>query len=139
MPMSKSKKSYANLSKAELAEATADLSAGAMPPGAPLTAEERAKWDRAAAGDTVSLRVGPGRPKVGEGSVVVPVSLEAGLLRRALVFARDAGVKRSELVARALELLLDGATEIGGKKVGVRQSPTGRGNGLRKGKAAVRR
>jgi len=124
----KAKKPYANLSKYELVEATADLSAGAIPPGAPLTAEERAKWDRAAAGNTVSVRVGPGRPKVGEGSVVVPISLEAGLLRRALVFASDAGVKRSELVARALELLLDAATEIGGKKVGVRRPLAGRGN-----------
>ena len=136
--MSKSKKSYANLSKAELTEATADLSAGAIPPGTPLTAEERAKWDRAAAGNTVSVRVGPGRPKVGEGSVVVPISLEAGLLRRALVFASEAGVKRSELVARALELLLDGETEIGGRRVGVRRPLIGRGNGAKKGKTMVR-
>ncbi len=70
--------------------------------------------------------------------MVVPVSLEAGLLRRALVFARDAGVKRSELVA-PLELLLDGTTEIGGKNVGVRQPLTSRENGVKKGKAAVRK
>lgn len=136
--MSKSKKSYTNLSKAELAEATAELSAGAVPLGEPLTAEERASWDRAAAGGAASVRAGPGRPKVGEGSVVVPVSLEAGLLRRAVAFARDAGVKRSELVARALELLVDGATEIGGRKVALRQLPAGAGNGTKKGKATVR-
>jgi metal-responsive CopG/Arc/MetJ family transcriptional regulator len=64
------------------------------------------------AGGTVSVRVGPGRPKVGEGSVVVPVSLEASLLRRVVAFARDAGTKRSEVVSRALELLVDGKTEF---------------------------
>jgi hypothetical protein len=138
--MSKSKKSYLNLSKAGLAEATAELSAGAIPPGEPMMAEERARWDRAAAaGGAVSVRAGPGRPRVGEGSVVVPVSLEAGLLRRAVAFARDRGVKRSELVARALELLVDGTTDIGGKKLAVRQAEAGAGNGAKKGKSAVRR
>jgi hypothetical protein len=110
--MSKTKKSYLNMNKAELAEAAANLSDGAVPPGEPLTPEERARWDRAAGGGTVSVRVGPGRPKVGEGSVVVPVYLEASLLRRVVAFARDAGTKRSEVVSRALELLVDGKTEF---------------------------
>jgi hypothetical protein len=48
--MSKTKKSYLNMNKAELAEATADLGAGAVPPGEPLTPEEQARWDRAAGG-----------------------------------------------------------------------------------------
>jgi len=136
--MSKSKKSYLNLDKAELAEATGDLSAGAIPPGQPLTPEERARWDRAAGGGAVSVRVGPGRPKVGEGSVVVPVSLEASLLRRVVAFAREAGVKRSEVVSRALELLVDGKTEFGGAKVAVRKPGAGVGIGVKKGKVRVR-
>lgn len=94
---------------------------------APLT------W-RAAAAGAASIHVGPGRPEVGKGSVIVPVSLEAGLLRRAVAFARDAGVKRLEPAARALKLLVDGTTEIGG-----RESPFGRrGNGIKKSKATAR-
>jgi hypothetical protein len=136
--MSKSKKSYPDMSKVELAEATADLSAGAAPPGQSLTPEERSRWDHAARGGTVSVRVGPGRPKMGEGSVVVPVSLEAGLLRRVVAFAREAGVKRSEVVSRALELLVDGKTELGGSRVAVRKPAAGVGVGVKTSKVRVR-
>ena len=80
----------------------------------------------------MSVRVGPGRPMVGEGSVVVPVSLEASLLRRVVAFATDAGVKRSEVVSRALELLVDGTTEFGGAKVAVRKPAAGVGIGVKR-------
>jgi hypothetical protein len=56
---------------------------------------------------------------VGEGLVVAPVSLEAGLLRGVVAFAGDAGEKGSEFMSRALELLVDGAPEVGGAKVAV--------------------
>jgi hypothetical protein len=36
-------------------------------------------------------------------------------------------------------MLVDGTTEIGGKKLAVRQPVAGAGNGAKKGKSAVRR
>ena len=68
----------------------------------PLSAGERATWDKATR-DGVVRR---GRPKVGEGSVAVLVTMERGLLQRADRFARARGFKRSELVARGLELAM---------------------------------
>lgn len=101
----------------EVYEQTRAFDAGAIPPGRRLTAEQRARWEKARAGGAASLEVGPGRPKVGEGAVGVPVSIEAGLLRRAIAKAAALKLKRSEYFAKALALLTDGQAEIGGAKV----------------------
>src|SRR4051812_32337368 len=103
--MSKPKKDYLNMTAEELAAETRDLDAGVIPPGQALSAEQRARWERARGGGSTSVHVGPGRPKVGEGAVPVPVSIEAGLLRRATTKAAALGIKRSEYFARALQLL----------------------------------
>ena len=43
-----------------------------------------------------------GRPMVGKGAKIVPVSIERGLLERADSFARRHNLKRSQMVADAL-------------------------------------
>ncbi len=58
-----------------------------------------------------------GRPRIGSGTgaVVVPVSLERTLLERADAYAKQAGLKRSTLVSRALESLLEKGDAGAGK------------------------
>ena len=115
--MSKPTKNYLTMTPQELAEETATFDAGAIPPGKPLSTAARAKWERAKAGGSASLHLRPGRPKVGEGAIAVPVSVEAGLLRRAVAKATALGMKRSEFFAKALQLLTDGRTDFGGKVI----------------------
>ena len=47
-----------------------------------------------------------GRPRIGEGAKIVPVSIEGKLLRQADAFAREHQLKRSEMVARGLRLVM---------------------------------
>jgi hypothetical protein len=47
-----------------------------------------------------------GRPRIGEGAKIVPVSIEGKLLRQADAFAREHRLKRSEMVARGLRLVM---------------------------------
>jgi hypothetical protein len=90
------KKRYTKMTEAELGTATAGFN---RPVGRKesraLTAAERKRWKRVA--------TGPGRPKIGRGSVAVLMSLEMGLLERADRFAKAQGVGRSKLIAFALE------------------------------------
>lgn len=51
-----------------------------------------------------------GRPRIGEGAKIVPVSIEGKLLRQADAFARAHQLKRSELVARGLRLAMSKAS-----------------------------
>jgi hypothetical protein len=84
----------------ELARATAEYDrewTGKGLPGKPLTAADRAKHRRAGLG---------GRPRVGEGAQVVPISIERGLLRRADAFAKRHKLKRSQLFAEGLRLAM---------------------------------
>jgi hypothetical protein len=67
----------------------------------PLTAAERALWRRA--------KKRMGRPKVGQGSKVVSVSIERSLLRRSDAYARSNGMSRAQLIAKGLELALKAA------------------------------
>lgn len=115
--MGKRTKDYLKMTAEELTKDTAALDTGAIPAGKPLSDEQRARWEKARAGGSASAHVGPGRPKVGEGAVPVPVSVEAGLLRRAIARAQALQLKRSEYFAKALQLLTDGHTEIGGSIV----------------------
>src|SRR5579863_2435009 len=97
----------------ELARATSMFDSGAIPPGRPLGGRERARWEKARSGGSASVHAGPGGPKVGEGAIAVPVSVEAGLLRRAIAKAASLHLKRSEYLAKALQLLTDGQAQIG--------------------------
>lgn len=47
-----------------------------------------------------------GRPQVGQGAQHVAITLERGLLERADAYARQHGLKRSEMIARGLSLLM---------------------------------
>jgi len=70
--------------------------------GEPLSAEHRALMRLARA----KARAKAGRPKVGEGAKIVPVSIERGLLRETDAFARRHKLKRSQMVADGLRLVM---------------------------------
>lgn len=98
---------YDQMTTEELAAATAEYDKpwrGPGLPGKPLTAADRAKFRRAAA--LARQRAKAGRPKVGEGTKIVPVSIERGLLRQADAFAKRHKLKRSQLVAAGLRLVM---------------------------------
>jgi hypothetical protein len=67
--------------------------------GAAVAAGKAAPAERVAA-------AGPGRPRVGKGAKIVPVSIERGLLKQADAFAREHGLKRSQMVAQGLRLVM---------------------------------
>jgi hypothetical protein len=48
-----------------------------------------------------------GRPKIGQGAEIVSVTIERDLLKRSDAFARQKGIKRSELVSASLSLVID--------------------------------
>ena len=62
------------------------------------TAAERALMAR--------MRKKAGRPKVGQGSKLVAVTIEKGLLTRADAYAKEHAMKRTELIAQGLRLVL---------------------------------
>jgi hypothetical protein len=98
--MKKKRKPYDRMNGRELARATAEYDrpwTGKGLPGKPLTAADRAKHRRAGLG---------GRPKVGEGAKIVPISIERGLLRRADAFAKRHKLSRSQLLAEGLRLAM---------------------------------
>ncbi len=93
------RKPYERMTAAELALATAEYDkpwTGKGLPGKPLTAAQRALHTRAKAG----------RPKIGGGAKIVPVSIERGLLERVNAYARRHQLKRSQMVAEGLRLLM---------------------------------
>jgi hypothetical protein len=62
------------------------------------TAAERSRMNR--------IRRKAGRPRVGQGSKVVAVTIEKGLLNRADAFAKEHALKRAELIARGLKMAI---------------------------------
>jgi hypothetical protein len=62
-----------------------------------LTAAEQEQWRR--------VKRKRGRPRVGQGFKRISVSIEQGLLKRVTKFAQEAGISRSKVIAKALELL----------------------------------
>ncbi|HEX4124383.1 MAG TPA: hypothetical protein VHY37_06625 [Tepidisphaeraceae bacterium] len=64
----------------------------------PLTPAQRRRWNR--------IKHGLGRPKIGKGAVVVPISLERGFLKEVDAFAKANHLKRSHLVAQGLRLVM---------------------------------
>jgi len=75
-------------------------------PGKPLRSRDKAIHRRAA------VR-GAGRPRVGKGAKIVPVSIERGLLQDADRYARKHNLKRSQMVALGLRLLMERRSKAG--------------------------
>lgn len=110
--MVKRHKPYAQMNTAELAAATAEYDqewTGPGLPGKPLTAAQRALHRRAAARGARTARAKMGRPKVGAGAKIVPVTIERGLLKEADAFAKRHQLKRSQMVAQGLRLVMERA------------------------------
>ena len=64
----------------------------------PMSPEAKAKWQKA--------KRKPGRPKVGQGTQVISLSLEKGLLARSDALAHRLGIARSALIAEGLRDML---------------------------------
>ena len=64
----------------------------------PLTQAERKRWNR--------MKRGLGRPKIGKGAVVVPISLERGFLKEVDAYAKANHLKRSQMVAEGLRIIM---------------------------------
>lgn len=99
MPKAK-RKPYSHMTAKELAKATAEYDqpwTGPGLPGKPLTPADRGKHRQANLG---------GRPRIGQGAKIVPISIERGLLQQADAFASLHKLKRSQMVAQALRLLM---------------------------------
>jgi hypothetical protein len=67
-------------------------------PGKPLSPAQRRFWK--------SVKRGLGRPKIGQGAAVVPISIERGLLQQVDAYARANHLKRSQMVAQGLRLVM---------------------------------
>ena len=98
-------KRYDLMNASALAKATAEYdkpSSGSDLPGKPLSAGDRAAHRRASA----HAKAKKGRPVIGEGATIVPVSIERGLLRQVDRFAKRHKLKRSQLVVEGLRLVM---------------------------------
>jgi len=96
-------KPYAQMNTAELAAATAEYDkpwTGPGLPGKPLTEAQRTRHRQAA------KRATAGRPKIGRGAQIVPVSIERGLLTQVDAFAHRHQLKRSQMVTEGLRLFM---------------------------------
>jgi hypothetical protein len=67
-------------------------------PGKPLTPAQRKLWR--------AIKHNMGRPTVGEGAEQISLTVERGLLKKADAFAKKHKLKRSQMVAEALRLLM---------------------------------
>jgi hypothetical protein len=72
----------------------------ALPPSAwkPLTKAQQKLWR--------SIKRNMGRPTVGQGAEQISLTVERGLLKKADAFAKKHKLKRSQMVAEALRLLM---------------------------------
>ena len=90
---------YARMSPHELRSETAEFDREmVVTKSKPLTAEERAWWER--------VRRRPGRPRRGRGAKVISVSLEQELLARSDALAKNLGISRALLIERGLKAVL---------------------------------
>jgi hypothetical protein len=91
-------KRFSRMTTAQLREATKEYDrewTGPGLPGKPLTAADRNLHRKAR-----------GRPMVGKGAKIVPISIERDLLKSADAFAHRHKLKRSEMVAKGLRLVM---------------------------------
>jgi len=72
-------------------------------PSKPLRASDKALHRLARA---KGRAVAAGRPRIGKGAKIVPISIERGLLEEADSFAKRHKLKRSQMVAQGLRLLM---------------------------------
>ena len=96
-------KPYTEMTTAELREATKEYDApttGNKLPGRPLTAAQRARFERARK---------RGRSRNGHGSKVISLSVEQGLLKLADSRAKAEGISRAKFFERALESMFSKA------------------------------
>jgi hypothetical protein len=68
----------------------------------PLSPAQRKQWAR--------IKRRSGRPMIGKGAKIVPVSIERGLLKEADSFAKRHKLKRSQMVAQGLRLVMQKAS-----------------------------
>jgi hypothetical protein len=68
--------------------------------GKRLTPAQRKQWTR------IKRQLRRGRPKIGRGAAIVPISIERGLLEEIDAFAKANHRKRSQLVAEGLRLVM---------------------------------
>jgi hypothetical protein len=73
--------------------------------GKPLTNADKALHRRARARGRAVARAA-GRPMIGQGAKIVPVSIERGLLKQVDSFAKRHKLKRSQMVAQGLRLVM---------------------------------
>jgi hypothetical protein len=91
-------KKYWRMTQTELADATREFDQEFIADKArPMSVRERAQDRRARR---------QGRPRIGKGSQKIHMTLERGLVKQADKFARQKGMPRSELIARALAAIL---------------------------------
>ena len=90
---------YARMTAEDLRSETAEFDKEmVVAKSKPLTAEERAWWER--------VRRRPGRPRRGRGAKVISVSLEQELLARSDALAKNLGISRALLIERGLKAVL---------------------------------
>lgn len=106
-------KRYQDMTSEELREATKEFdepTTGPGLPGKPLTREQRAWWKRVQPKLKKAVearRKVMGRPTIGQGSKMIALSIERGLLAEADRFAKARRLTRAQLVACGLRALLD--------------------------------
>jgi hypothetical protein len=94
------RKAYDRMDADELAKATAEFDRESIEtPGRPATPTERRKFKR--------VRRRMGRPRIGKGATRVLVTVERDLLKGADKFAKQNGIKRAQMVAKGLRLVMD--------------------------------
>lgn len=104
------RKPFDQMNAAELSAATAEYDqewTGPGLPGKPLTAAQRTRHRRAARHAKL------GRPRIGKGAKIVPVTIERGLLEAADAFAHRHGLGRSQMVAEGLRMVMQHTRKAG--------------------------
>ena len=92
------------LSEADKAKITGYYETHPNPKGVrPLNAAERAMVKAEREADRKRI----GRPVVGEGSRIIAVSIENGLLRKVDAYAKKHKIKRTQLIAQGLRKIID--------------------------------
>ena len=108
-----SNKRLDEMNATELAEATKEFDAPfaflkATPPDARMRAQIESAKRRAAARSKTKVM---GRPVIGQGAQRINITIERALLKRVDAVAKKVDMKRSELIAKALEIVLGKKSE----------------------------
>jgi hypothetical protein len=105
MKSNKRNKPYTQMTAKELAKATARFDEEfVIDRSIEQNAAQKAQWQRA--------KRKRGRPSVGKGAQVISVSIEKGLLKKTDQLAKKLKLRRTQLIARGLEAVLDGEVKF---------------------------